>query len=166
MSQEQNHAHETHASIVNKIKKIKRIIIQICRVCKLTSRSCYVIAEMFDKCVFCVEIEKIIKQCDVTSHNYISSTIIFHLSMSSKNDVLSSSFDSTNVVFSALFFNLLNDAFVSMSIDKSNNVLVFNFLNLMKDVVVFKQYNSSTNDFHFFSFINWLNRTYNQNDEE
>jgi hypothetical protein len=148
MSQERNHDHETHVSIVNKIKIMKRIIIQICRICKLTNRFCYVIVEMFDKCAFCAEIEKIIKQYDVTSHNYISSTIIFHSSLSSNDDVFSFSINSTNIIISALFFNLLNDAFVLMSMNKSNNAFVFNFFNSMKNVIVFKQYNSSANDFH------------------
>jgi hypothetical protein len=149
MSQQQNHVHESHVSIVNKIKAMSRIITQICRVCKLINRSCYVIAEMFDKCVFCAEIEKIIKQCDVTSHNYISSTFIIHASASSKDVVFAFSFNSTNIVFSSSSLSLLNDAFVVMSMNKSNDAFVFNSFKSMRDIFAFNQYISSTKDFHF-----------------
>ncbi len=149
MSQQQNHAHESHVSTVNKIKAMSKIIIQICRVCKLINRFCYVIVEMFNKCVFCAEIEKIIKQCDVTSHNYISSTFIIHASASSKDVVLAFSFNSTNIVSFSSLLNLLNDAFVVMSMNKSNDAFVFNSFKSIRDIFAFNKYISSAKDFHF-----------------
>jgi hypothetical protein len=72
MSQQQNHTHENHVSTANRIRAISRIAIQTCRVCKLSNQSYYVIVAMSDKCASCVEINKIIKHCEITSSNYIN----------------------------------------------------------------------------------------------
>ncbi len=158
MSQQRKHAHETHVSTVNKIRTMSKLITQICRVCKLTNRSCYVIVEMSDKCAFCAETEKTIKQCDVTSHNYIFFAIIIHLNTSSKDDELALSFNSTSIVFSFSFLDLLETSFF-ISINKSDDVFVFNSFKSMKNVVVSKQYNSSTSDSHlFFSSVDQIAR--------
>jgi hypothetical protein len=114
MSISRNQTNEFHITINNKIKTANKLIIQTCRFCHLKNRSCYVIAKMSSKCAFYAKTNKIIKQCEILSTNYINIIENNDVHTSSKNIVHFHVFYKSNNIFVIVFFNS----------HKSNNFLV------------------------------------------
>jgi hypothetical protein len=109
-----NQINESHITIDKKIRTANKLIIQTCRFCHLKNRSCYVIAEMSSKYAFCAKTNKIMKQCEILSTNFINIIENNDVHTSSKNIVHFHVFHKSNNIFVIALFNF----------HKSNNFLV------------------------------------------
>ncbi len=142
MSISRNQTNEFHITIDNKIRTANRLIIQTCRLCHLKNRSCYVIAKMSSKCAFCAKTNKIIKQCEVLSTNYIN--------IIENNDVHTSSKNIAHFHLSYKSNNIFVIAFLNSH--KSNNFLVVALNNSLNITL-------NTNTFDFNDHINIFTST-------
>ena len=94
-------ANEIHLFIDNKIWVIDRKVVQSCRIYKLSNQFCYVAMKIFEKCVSCAILSKIIKKCEVVFIEYVK---IHSFHDDFVNATSFSIFDSMNDFFVALVF--------------------------------------------------------------
>jgi hypothetical protein len=140
----QNQMSESHITIDNKIKTANKLIIQTCRFCHLKNRFCFVIAEMSSKCTFCAKTNKIIKQCEVLSTNYINIIKNNDVHTSSKNIVHFFVFHKLNNIFVIAFLNShkSNNSFVVASNNSLNITLITNIFDFNDHINIFTSTNT------------------------
>ncbi len=137
---------ESHITIDNKIRAANRLIIQTCRLCHLRNRSCFVIAEMSNKCASCAKTNKIIKQCEVLSTNYINIIKNNDVHTSSKNIVHFFVFYKSNNIFviALLSFHKSDNSLVVASNNSFNITFITNTFDFNDHINIFTSTNTLT----------------------
>ena len=114
-------ANEVHLFIDCKIRAIDKKVVQSCRACKLSNQFCYVATKIFEKCVFCAILSRIIKKYKVIFIEYVN---IHSFHDDFVNVTSFSIFDSTNdffVVFA--FFNFFMNFVVETASRSLRNLI-------------------------------------------
>jgi hypothetical protein len=140
----QNQMNEFHITIDNKIRTASKLIIQTCRLCHLKNRFCFVIVEMSNKCEFCAKTNKIIKQCEVLSTNYINIIKNNDVYTSSKNIVHFFIFHKSNNIFVIAFLSShkSDNFFVVASNNSLNITLITNIFDFNDHINIFTSTNT------------------------